>query len=353
MKIGANIAALRRKKGLTQEQLAAQIGVSAPAVSKWETDTSCPDISLLCPLARALNTNVDTLLQFEEQLNDATAVQKIGAVLKNAREEGAVQSEQALWALLRQYPNSAALKFNAALSLDGFRLFFPDSDEDTLTRWNTLQKELLEDVRASDASAYVQTATLQLASMAVTDRDLDTAQALLQELPEHVVDPTTCRARWYLEREEPIEALKTLQKRLFLLVQQAQASLLMMTHPKITPDASSALQIAQAYCGLEQIFHCGSGLEEGTLIEIYLRLHRTADAADCLSRYVDALIGKAVLPASLLFSPGVSFKADRDASLPEMRRMLLRALTEDEQYASLLSYPQAQEAIKKLKASLT
>ena len=47
MKIGANIAALRRKKGLTQEQLAAQIGVSAPAVSKWETDTSCTDISLI------------------------------------------------------------------------------------------------------------------------------------------------------------------------------------------------------------------------------------------------------------------------------------------------------------------
>lgn len=40
LKIGANIAALRKEKGFTQEQLAAMIGVSAPAVSKWETGGS-------------------------------------------------------------------------------------------------------------------------------------------------------------------------------------------------------------------------------------------------------------------------------------------------------------------------
>ena len=40
LKIGANIAALRKEKGFTQEQLAAMIGVSAPAVSKWETGVS-------------------------------------------------------------------------------------------------------------------------------------------------------------------------------------------------------------------------------------------------------------------------------------------------------------------------
>ncbi len=38
--IGGNIAALRKAKGLTQEQLADMLGVSAPAVSKWETGVS-------------------------------------------------------------------------------------------------------------------------------------------------------------------------------------------------------------------------------------------------------------------------------------------------------------------------
>lgn len=40
MKIGGSIAALRKARGLTQEQLAQQLGVSAPAVSKWETEVS-------------------------------------------------------------------------------------------------------------------------------------------------------------------------------------------------------------------------------------------------------------------------------------------------------------------------
>lgn len=54
LKLGAKLAALRKARGMTQEQLADQLGVSAPAVSKWETDSSYPDITLLCPLARAL-----------------------------------------------------------------------------------------------------------------------------------------------------------------------------------------------------------------------------------------------------------------------------------------------------------
>ena len=49
LKMGSTIAALRKSRGLTQEQLAALVGVSGPAVSKWETDASCPDVSLLCP----------------------------------------------------------------------------------------------------------------------------------------------------------------------------------------------------------------------------------------------------------------------------------------------------------------
>lgn len=60
--LGKRIAMLRKEKGLTQEQLAEKVGVSAQAVSKWENDQSCPDITLLPLLADILGVTVDELL---------------------------------------------------------------------------------------------------------------------------------------------------------------------------------------------------------------------------------------------------------------------------------------------------
>jgi len=60
--LGKRIAALRKSKGLTQEQLAEKVGVSAQAVSKWENDVSCPDITLLPLLADLFDVSVDELL---------------------------------------------------------------------------------------------------------------------------------------------------------------------------------------------------------------------------------------------------------------------------------------------------
>ena len=63
MTIGKRIALLRKEKGLTQEELATHMGVSPQAVSKWENDQTCPDISALPKLARLLGVTVDELLE--------------------------------------------------------------------------------------------------------------------------------------------------------------------------------------------------------------------------------------------------------------------------------------------------
>lgn len=65
MTLGKRIADLRKKKGMTQEELAANFSISAQAVSKWENDVACPDIGILPELARTLNVSVDELLSGE------------------------------------------------------------------------------------------------------------------------------------------------------------------------------------------------------------------------------------------------------------------------------------------------
>ena len=66
---GAVIRRLRERKNLTQEELAARIFVSGKAVSKWELGRGYPDISLLEPLARALDISVIELLSGEDVTN--------------------------------------------------------------------------------------------------------------------------------------------------------------------------------------------------------------------------------------------------------------------------------------------
>ena len=60
--IGSKIKALRLTKSMTQEQLAKALHVSAQAVSKWENNSSLPDIQLLPALSVALGTSIDSLL---------------------------------------------------------------------------------------------------------------------------------------------------------------------------------------------------------------------------------------------------------------------------------------------------
>ena len=64
--LGTRIAEARHAQGMTQDQLAEHLGVSAQAVSKWENDVSCPDISLLPALARQLGLSLDELLTGRE-----------------------------------------------------------------------------------------------------------------------------------------------------------------------------------------------------------------------------------------------------------------------------------------------
>ena len=66
MTFGQRIKHYRKNLGYTQSELAEAIGVTTQAISKWETDSSMPDISQIVPLARILATTTDILLGMDE-----------------------------------------------------------------------------------------------------------------------------------------------------------------------------------------------------------------------------------------------------------------------------------------------
>ena len=72
--IGKRIVQHRKRLGLTQDALAEKLGVTAQAVSKWENDQSCPDITMLPRLAAIFGTTTDALLGVEPTAKEAEVI---------------------------------------------------------------------------------------------------------------------------------------------------------------------------------------------------------------------------------------------------------------------------------------
>ncbi len=70
---------LRRKNGLSQEELADAIGVSRQTISKWETGAAMPESEKLLPLARTLHVTVDELLGEEHPPSSTQAPQQVNS----------------------------------------------------------------------------------------------------------------------------------------------------------------------------------------------------------------------------------------------------------------------------------
>ena len=129
MTMGKIIREYRKSKHMTQEEMARRLGVTAPAVNKWENENSYPDIFLLAPIARLLDISLDTLLSFQEDLTD----QEINAIIQETDLKLKEESYDVVfrWAKkkLEQYPNSKRLILQMAVLLDTQRIIQSISDE--------------------------------------------------------------------------------------------------------------------------------------------------------------------------------------------------------------------------------
>ena len=69
MNLGQNLAAARRRAGLSQETVAADLGVSRQTISKWETGETLPDIYQSKKLASLYELTLDKLVSFDEDID--------------------------------------------------------------------------------------------------------------------------------------------------------------------------------------------------------------------------------------------------------------------------------------------
>ena len=111
MTLGQRIQELRKRAGLTQEQLAEQLGVTRQAVSKWESDNGVPELDALIALSWYFKLTLGELLGVEERRRDyKTALQELVQ-----RESGQVLGYQLIGA---EGPDHAKI-FSVEVDLNG------------------------------------------------------------------------------------------------------------------------------------------------------------------------------------------------------------------------------------------
>ena len=117
MALHDNLRQARQARGMTQSALAAQLGVSDRAVSRWETGAACPDVTLLPQLAMLLETSADALLGMDPLHIEAEILRTTEACTRLLREDDA----PAAVALMREknalYPNQPELMVYLARAL--------------------------------------------------------------------------------------------------------------------------------------------------------------------------------------------------------------------------------------------
>lgn len=336
LKIGAKIVELRKKKGMTQEQLANALGVSAPAVSKWETDCSYPDITMLCPLARTLETDVDSLLAFEESLSEEKLGSYMTELVELTRSGKSREAEEKLQRLLHYYPSNVNLKFSAVALYTLIEMNQTDcteADRKDLEadkrRWLQQKKELAQAVYDSGAPAFRMPSISMLVSLALAEDELDRAEELLKETVTDTGDFTMLWVQLYLKKGQRDEALATVQRQLYKLVGDVRAYLATMLGENLKLEPEKLMEVCRVFREVEKMFGVGGGMGAGVLAEVYLREGRKQEALEYLEELVDKLTGQMDSPNPLLFAPAIQPLPGKLQAGKEMHMAVLHALKQD------------------------
>ncbi len=224
MKIHEIIRKKRIEKGYTQEQMACFLGVSAPAVNKWEKAISYPDITLLPALARLLDTDLNTLLSFQDDLTRDEVGQFMNELAFAAQADGLDSAFHMALEKLHEYPSCHLLLLNTALTLEGMILTYTGSLKGS-PYMDTIE-ELYTRASKSPNPEVGNQAKAMLVSKHIGRKEFDAAEKILKELPDALAfDKKQLTANLHLEQEEWGKAAELIEQNVWSGINSVQSSL--------------------------------------------------------------------------------------------------------------------------------
>lgn len=219
MRMNEIIREKRKELDLTQEQMAAYLGVTAPAVHKWEKGTSLPDVAILPALARLLKIDLNTLFAYEKELTDQEINLFCNDILLKMQAENYDAGFELAMEKVREFPNCEKLIFNIASLLDGGLTMFCVEDRDAYIK----EIELLYERSAKAKDERVRNSANQmLIFKALGKQEFDKAEKLWETLPEVTIDKKRIKIIICNNKGNHEEAIKLLEEKLYVSVSDLQ-----------------------------------------------------------------------------------------------------------------------------------
>lgn len=207
MKIGEQIKNYRKDAGLTQEQVATCLGVSAPAVNKWERGATYPDITLLPALARLLQIDMNELFSFREELTELEIAQFTEKLSEIAMEGNVTAAFEMAEKKIQEYPHCDLLLYMAATILNS-TLSLAVIDETQRENYSRQVIGWLERAADSGEEKVRMSAVFMLAAKYSQMKEYEKAGLLLDRIPDTTIDTAVLRAE-ILARQEGGDAALT------------------------------------------------------------------------------------------------------------------------------------------------
>lgn len=224
MKIGNVIRKYRKEAGMTQEEMANLLGVTTPAVNKWENGYTNPDIELLAPIARLLHISLDTLMSFHELTSNEISdiIRRMDQMFES---EGYEKTYE--WALerIREYPGCNMLIWRVAVVLDARRQLGPCAEPEQydgqIRAWyEAALRDESEEIRHHAADS--------LLGFYLRKKEYARAEECLQYFSDYDPLKYLYRGRLYKEQGKTREADEAFEEYLFSLYQSLMSSLAFM-----------------------------------------------------------------------------------------------------------------------------
>ncbi len=215
----------RKELSLTQEQIADFLGVSTPAVNKWEKGSTYPDITLLPALARLFKIDLNTLMSFNDNLTDIEIENFIDEVDQTVREQGYDAAFQKAISKIHEYPTCENLIYSVILYLEGVLALYNVSEN---PKYRETYETFYKRLATSENPEIRDTATSMLISYARNRGDFSRAEELINALPFSTIDKEEQTAILYQQQERYQDAEKIWEHRILKCVTQIQTALVNM-----------------------------------------------------------------------------------------------------------------------------